>query len=160
MKARQEEMIEIVKAGMREVLQEITLKEQYEDVLSLSGSQSKKQKTKSQSNHIASKATEALEKNGAIKTKNIQIRRLLEEALVAGVESFAATMSSSHTSLTATCVQPRQMVEQKQPLSQTLIFLNQAHVCSKILEIKQRGVWINSIGSDATDSYLKNKSQE
>ncbi len=97
----------------KEVLQEITLEEQNEDVLSLSGSPSIKQKTQSWYHHIASKATEALEKNEAIKTKNIKIRRLLEESVVAGVESFAETStSSSHTSLTATCVQPRQTLKQ------------------------------------------------
>ncbi len=100
-------MIDIVKAGTREVLQEIIVEEQDEDVSSLSGSPSKKQKTQSRSHHIALKATEALKKNGTFKTSNIKIRRLHKEAVATGVKSFAeTTTSSSHTSMTATHVQP------------------------------------------------------
>ncbi len=110
-------MIKTVKAGTRDVLQEITIEgAAEEDVSSLSPSPSKNQQTQCHSHCIASKATEALQNNGVIKTKNKRIRRLLEEAVAAGVQSFMtetmASSTSTSASASATQVQPHQTQKQ------------------------------------------------
>lgn len=115
-KARQDKMIETVKAGTRDVLQEITIEadaDEDEDVSSLSPSPSKNQQTQCRrSNRITTKATEALTNKGMFKTKNQRTRRLLEEAVAAGVKSYMTETTTSSTTTSASRTQPRRTQKQ------------------------------------------------